>query len=144
MKNPRSVAIALFALLAVPLLGLPLYHLLTSQSRPLELQGQCRQGPPGCRLTGEELEARLVVESNSLRLYSSQPLSGASIQLLYEDEEQSPPPLKLYSVGHRREWAAASAEPLSEFPGEATTLEITLILDDRLYTTRLTAEPYGN
>lgn len=142
MRTPRKIAIALFALLTVLLLGVSLYHFLASRSHPLELQGQCRQGPSGCRLKGEGLEARLVVESHSLRLYTSQPLSGASVQLVYE--EQSPPPLKLYSVGHRREWAAASAEPLAEFPGEAVTLELTLILSDQIYTTRLTAEPDGN
>lgn len=142
MNRFKPLFIALFALLALLLLGLPLYHLFATPAITLELQGDCRQGPPGCLLKSGDMEVRLVVGSNSLRLHSNQPLASASVQLRYE--EDSPAPLKMYSVGHRREWAAASAEPLAEFPGEALSLELTLLRDDRFYTANLTAEPHGN
>jgi hypothetical protein len=110
--------------------------------RPLVLEGGCRMGPPGCRLHGDELEIRLRVEPHALRLISNLPLDAASAQLLHEEER--PPPLVLYSVGHRKEWAAAQSDPLAEFPGEPVTLLLSLIRGDRLYTATLTAETDGN
>lgn len=141
MKRP--LPLLLWLLLALVMVGLPLGYLFLGQRHhSLSLQGPCRQQSTPCRLIGDDLEVQLRITPHLIELLSSRPLVAATAQPIFETGD--PPTITLYSGADRHHWAAASADELAEFPGEAIELRLTLQSRNATWTATLTAEPHGN
>lgn len=132
MTGRKKGAIVLFLLLLAVLLGIPAYHgLFGTTSHRLQPRGDCLQGITACVLEDEQLTLQLAVGTHSVKLHASQPLNGVTLRIVHETGAL--PPVEMYSVGDRREWVAASAESLAEFPGETIELQLTARRDDQLF-----------